>query len=193
MSKSVQSCLAITVHSSIAFTTSGVSEKPIVLFDYRASRSKENPQSFLMGYSGYLHVDGYAGYESLQHIELAGCWAHARRKFDEALKALKGAPPGATRSTIAKKGLNFCNQLFTIERKIKDKSATERLKIRFKDSQPVLDAFLAWLNEQKEVVAPKSATGSAITYTLNQWRKLTTFMKDGRVKGTCARSNYEYS
>ena len=164
------------------YRTSGVSEKPMVLFDYRANRSKQNPKDFLSDFSGYLHVDGYAGYEALANIELAGCWAHARRKFDEALKALKGAPTGAARSTIAKKGLNFCNQLFAIERKIKDKDPKERLLIRQKDSQPVLDAFLAWLHEQQEIVAPKSVTGSAISYTLNQWLKLTTFMKDGRIE-----------
>jgi len=164
------------------YRTSRGAEKPIVLFDYRTSRSKENPQDFLKDFSGYLHVDGYAGYESLENVELAGCMAHARRKFDEALKALKGASPDATRSTIAKKGLNFCNQLYAIERKIKDEDAKERLKVRQKDSQPVLDAFLVWLQEQKEIVAPKSATGLAISYSLNQWQKLTTFMKDGRIE-----------
>ena len=67
---------------------------------------------------------------------------------------------------IARKlGLNFCNQLFAIERKIKDKDATKRLKIRQKDSQPLLDAYLVWLTEQKEIVAPQSATGKAISYS----------------------------
>lgn len=114
--------------------------------------------------------------------ELSGCWAHARRKFDEALKATKGASSDSTRSTIAKKGLSFCNQLFAIERKIKDEKPEDRLKIRQQDSQPVLDAYLVWLTEQKEIIAPKSATGGAITYSLNQWQKLTTFMKDGRIE-----------
>ena len=164
------------------YRTSGESEKPIVLFDYSPNRSQKNPEDFLKDFSGYLHVDGYAGYHSLKNIELAGCWAHARRKFDEALKALKGAPPGSARSTIAKKGLNFCNQLFVIERKLKGKDPTERLETRQSDSQPVLDAYLAWLNEQKEIVAPQSATGKAISYSLNQWQKLTTFMKDGRIE-----------
>jgi transposase len=164
------------------YRTSGSSKKPMVLFDYRPNRAKENPQKFLNGFTGYLHVDGYAGYESLENVELSGCWAHARRKFDEALKATKGASSDSTRSTIAKKGLAFCNQLFAIERKIKDKNPEERLKIRQQDSQPVLDAYLVWLTEQKEIIAPKSATGGAITYSLNQWQKLTTFMKDGRIE-----------
>ncbi|ANU13946.1 IS66 family transposase [Planococcus halocryophilus] len=164
------------------YRTSSVTKKPMVLFDYRANRSSKNPKDFLKGYEGYLNVDGYAGYESLENVELAGCWAHARRKFDEALKALKSPSSSSTRSTIAKKGLNFCNQLFAIERKIKKLDAKERLKIRQKDSQPVLDAYLAWLHEQKEIIAPQSATGKAITYSLNQWHKLTTFMKDGRIE-----------
>lgn len=164
------------------YRTSGATEKPMVLFNYRASRSSENPKDFLKGFEGYLNVDGYAGYESIENVELAGCWAHARRKFYEALKALKSPSSGATRSTIAKKGLNFCNQLFTIERKIKKLNAKERLEIRQKDSQPVLDAYLAWLQEQKEIIAPQSATDKAITYSLNQWHKLTTFMKDGRIE-----------
>jgi transposase len=164
------------------YRTSGKTQRPIVLFDYRASRAKKNPQDFLNGFSGYLHVDGYAGYESIEGVELAGCWAHVRRKFDEALKALKGAPHGAGRSTTAKKGLDFCNRLFAIERKIKGLSAEDCLNTRLNDSQPVLDAFLAWLKEQQELVTPKSATGMAISYTLNQWPKLITFMKDGRVE-----------
>ncbi|WP_391203207.1 IS66 family transposase [Psychrobacillus sp. L4] len=107
---------------------------------------------------------------------------HVRRKFDESLKALKGAPPGVGRSTVAKKGLDFCNKLFAIERKNKGLSAEERLHIRQNDSQPVLDAYLVWLKEQQELVTPKSATGMAISYTLKQWPKLITFMKDGRIE-----------
>lgn len=82
-------------------------------------------------------MDGYAIYESIQNVKLAGYWAHARRKFDEALKALKGAPAGASRTTVAIKGLNFCNRMFAIERKMIDKTPEERLEIRKNDSQRV--------------------------------------------------------
>ncbi len=60
----------------------------IVLYDYRTTRASKHPCRFLSGFKGYLHVDGYAGYNGLPDITLVGCWAHARRKFDEALKAL---------------------------------------------------------------------------------------------------------
>ena len=46
----------------------------------------------------------------------------------------------------------------------------------------MLDAFLAWLEEKQEIVAPKTATSTVISYKLKQWSKLKTFMKDGRIE-----------
>lgn len=65
---------------------------PIVLYEYRASRGGEHPRNYLSGFSGY--VDDYPGYHKVKDVTLVGCWAHARRKFDEALKAL---PPSQER------------------------------------------------------------------------------------------------
>ncbi len=60
---------------------------PIVLYEYQPSRKAEHAEKFLEGFSGYLHADGYQGYHRLpEKIRVVGCWAHARRKFDEALK-----------------------------------------------------------------------------------------------------------
>lgn len=139
------------------------------------------PKSRCMhGYKGYLNVDGYAGYNAIENVTLVGCWAHARREFDEALKSL---PAGKRSSKVAaREGLDFCNQLFAIERDLLDKTREERYQARLECSQPVLDAFSAWLNEQRDKALPKSAFGKAITYCLNQWHKLTTFMQDGRLE-----------
>lgn len=153
---------------------------PIILYDYQRTRASKYPRRFLSGFKGYLHVDGYAGYNGLPDITLVGCWAHARRKFAEALKAL---PESASSATVtAKEGLDFCNQLFAIERKLKNAIPDERYKNRLVRSRPVLDAFLAWLNTQKSRVLPKSALGQAIKYCLNQWDKLEAFMKDSRLE-----------
>src|SRR5690606_7985201 len=62
---------------------SGRDGPPIVLFDYQTTRAAKHPQEFLTGFAGFLHVDGYAAYESLEGVTLVGCWAHARRGFDE--------------------------------------------------------------------------------------------------------------
>jgi len=153
---------------------------PIILYDYQTTRAGKHPCKFLLGFKGYLHIDGYAGYNGLIDVVLVGCWAHARRKFDEALKALPGSNSAA--SVVAKEGLDFCNQLFAIERDLRDLSYEERYKARMERSRPVLDACLVWLNVQSKRALPKSAFGQAITYCRNQWSKLEAFMKDGRLE-----------
>lgn len=84
--------------------------------------------------------------------------------------------------TVAHQGLKFCNQLFAIERELKDATPEERHHIREERSRPVLDAYLAWLREQRSRTLRKSLVGQAITYSINQWDKLTAFMKDGRLE-----------
>jgi hypothetical protein len=167
---------------------------PIVLFDYQPTRAAEHPKRFLQGFQGYLHVDGYAGYESLArktpqtdgtlappNVILVGCWSHARRGFAEPLAAL---PPELRNSgkTAAEQGLKFCNKLFAIERDLKDATPEDRLAGRIQHSQPVLDNFRIWLTLQAEAVLSKSATGDAVTYCLNQWPKLIAFLQDGRLE-----------
>ena len=159
----------------------GRENSAIVLYDYQTTRASKHPRRFLSGFKGYLHVDGYAGYNALQpDITLVGCWAHARRKFDEALKAL---PLDKRKSPVAaKEGLAFCNKLFTIERDLKSVTFEERYRLRQEHSLPVLEAFWSWLKYQAPRVLPKSAFGQAITYCLKQWDKLNAFLLDGRLK-----------
>lgn len=82
----------------------------------------------------------------------------------------------------AKEGLDFCNQLFAIEREYLNATPDERYKARLEHSRPVLEAFLAWLKYQGPRVLPKSAFGQAITYCRNQWEKLAAFLQDGRLE-----------
>ncbi|MFD2444114.1 IS66 family transposase [Bacillus sp. CGMCC 1.16607] len=152
----------------------------ITLYDYQETRAGENAKKFLKDFKGYLQVDGYPGYHKVPGATLIGCWAHARRKFDEALKAV----PASKRvgSLTAADGLYFCNQLYTIERELKDLTSEERYEKRLESSKPVLDAFLVWLKKQEQNVAQKSKLGEAIIYCLNQWEKLEAFLKDGRLE-----------
>ncbi|WP_382285144.1 IS66 family transposase [Heyndrickxia sporothermodurans] len=71
----------------------------IILYDYQETRSGKNAEKFLSGFKGYLQVDGYAGYHKVPNVKLVGCMAHARRKFDEALKVL----PSSKRLTSGSK------------------------------------------------------------------------------------------
>ena len=153
---------------------------PIILYEYQTTRAGKHAARFLKDFKGYLHVDGYSGYNGLPDITLVGCWAHARRKFSEALKALPADQRAAP--VAAKEGLDFCNQLFAIERELKDATPEERSAARMQRSRPVLDAFLAWLKYHTPRVLPKSAFGQAIHYCRNQWDKLEAFMLDGRLE-----------
>jgi len=156
-------------------------EKPaIVLYDYRTTRASKHPAHFLKGFRGYLHVDGYPGYNGLENVTLVGCLAHARRQFDEALKALPKEKQNA--DVAARHGINFCNRLFALERELKNVSAEDRYRERLKRGQPIIDEFKAWLDYQRPRVLPKSAFGQAVGYCLNQWDKLLAYLQDGRLE-----------
>lgn len=158
----------------------GRKEPAIVLYDYQTTRANKHPLRFLSGFKGYLHVDGYAGYNGLPDITLVGCWAHARRQFDEALKALPKDKQDA--DVAARHGLEFCNRLFALERELKRVSDEERYRERLKRGRPLIDEFKAWLDYQRPRVLPKSAFGQAIGYCLNQWSKLLAYLADGRLE-----------
>ena len=160
------------------YRTGGDTDKPIVLYEYQPGRGAKHPKEFLSGYMGYLHADGYQGYHSLpEDITVVGCWAHARRKFDEAVKSL---PKGKVKGSSASQGLTYCNLLFGIEQEIASMTAEERRKERLEQAKPVLDAMLAWANSR--TAAPKSALGKAFHYLKEQWPYLTNYLKDGRLE-----------
>lgn len=152
----------------------------IVLYEYRTTRASKHPERFLKGFKGYLQTDGYSGYGNLTGVVSVGCWAHARRKFTEALAALP--QDQKDKPVAAKTGLDYCNRLFTLERSFNDLTAEERYAKRLDKSRPLLDEFNTWLKKIRPQVLPKTAFGQAITYCLNQWEPLTAFLKDGRLE-----------
>mgnify|MGYP002300331867 FL=1 len=160
------------------YRTSGDTEKSIVLYEYQPGRGGKHPKEFLDGFRGYLHTDGYAGYHSLPGgITVAGCWTHARRKFDEAMKSL---PKGKAKGSSAAQGLAYCNLLFKLEDSWAELTPEERYNQRLEQAKPVLDAMFAWANTR--TAAPKSALGKAFTYLKEQWPYLTNYLKDGRLE-----------
>ena len=107
----------------------GPPDKPVILFDYDASRGQAVPLRLLEGFNGTIQTDGYAGYNavvtqnSLIHL---GCWAHVRRKFVEAVKA-----QGKNKKTgKAQRGLAFIQALYKIEKTLPGLSAEERFILR---------------------------------------------------------------
>ena len=160
------------------YRTSGDTDKPIVLYDYQPNRRASNPRNFLNGFHGYLHTDGYSGYHNLpENITIVGCWAHARRKFDEAVKSL---PQNKAKGSSAAQGLAYCTRLFEMEKDLADFSPDDRYVQRLEQEKPVLDAFLALAYVR--TAAPKSALRKALTYVKEQWPYLTNYLKDGRLE-----------
>jgi transposase len=151
----------------------------VVLFEYQTTRARKHPQKFLQGFKGYLCTDGYQSYEGLSEIINVACLAHARRKWDEALKSLPKEVKD--KPCAAKEGLDFCNRLYRVEHELKDVTPKERYEGRLEKSKPVLDEFYKWLKQQRPRITPKSTTGKAITYCLNQWDKLNNYLLDGRL------------
>jgi len=149
--------------------------KNIVLYDYQNSRAGSCAVNYLKGFKGYLQADGYSAYEQVD-ATLIGCMAHARRKFTEALTAEPKNKTGRAQLAI-----NKITKFYRIEKEIKNLSATEKYKIRQEKSLPLLSDFKTWLDKSIQQVLPKSAIGKAIQYSLNQWEKLSGYIKSGDI------------
>jgi len=134
----------------------GPPEQPVIRFSYSRSRSQEVADQLLLGFQGILQTDGYAGYltpcakNALRH---AGCWAHVRRKFDEALKAQD--PKAASKAGKAGEALATITELYRIEKHIKDKSPTEKAKVRQQQAIPILDNLKEWVDMSLTQVPPQ--------------------------------------
>jgi len=152
---------------------------PGVAFTYAPGRGGKYADNILQGFSGILQADGYAGYNRLlkrttQEVQLAYCWAHARRKLYDVAKA--------STAPIAQEGLKQIAALYRIEAEIKGQSAVERLAARRYRTKPKLDAFEKWLNFSRAQVSAKSPTGQALKYIAKYWQGLNLFLTDGRIE-----------
>lgn len=160
------------------YRTSGDTDNPVVMYEYQSGRGAVHPREFLEGFKGYLHADGYAGYHNLpEDITVVGCWAHLRRKFDEAMKSL---PKSKAKNSSAAQGLAYCSLLFGLEDDFAELTPDERYQQRLEQAKPVLDAMFTWANSR--TAAPKSALGKALNYLKEQWPYLTNYLKDGRLE-----------
>ncbi|MCA9172707.1 MAG: IS66 family transposase, partial [Planctomycetales bacterium] len=155
----------------------GDDEHPYQWFDYRLDRSRAGPEDALRGYSGGLLTDGHSAYASLvasSHGRLLdlGCWAHARRKFDESCLV--------TTHPLAHDALAWIWQLYDLEDQILEATPDERLAVRRRESAPILDRLYAQLREAQGTVRPSSKLSEAIGYCLNRWDAMARYATDDR-------------
>lgn len=161
---------------------------PIVLYDYEVGRSGEFAKKFLSGFSGYLHCDGWTGYDKVKNAKRCGCWAHLRRYF---LNALDVQEDKTDYSTIAGKGFLMIEKVFSLEKttqKNPDKKSEYTLdeiaEIRKEKSALAVQEFFEFCEKNQGRTLPKSMTGRAITYALNQRKTLETFLEDPKIELT---------
>ena len=169
---------------------SGEREDLMVLYDYAPSRAGTVPMALLGSFNGYLQTDGYAGYHAVvaaNGITPLYCWAHARRYFIEALKALGLKPnklplkaPDKARRPL--KALGLIRQLYAIEHRVREQTAAERLAVRQAESMPVLNDLHAWLVATLPKVLPGSPLGRALGYLERHWTGLVRYCDDGRLE-----------
>jgi hypothetical protein len=164
------------------YCSAAKANKPVVIFEYQATRSGSHPVKFLTGddndrFRGYLSTDGYSGYNNIAGVTRVGCMAHVRRKFDEAIKIL----PDGTENSYAHQAMKMIGKLYTIERKLSDHPPKHKYHVRQAESLPILSELKLWLDKLHLDVTPKSLLGKAIGYARSQWSYVSRYVDDGRL------------
>jgi len=151
----------------------------LVFFHYdHGSRAQKVALQLFKDFQGVIQTDGYAVYdiyENKKGVLPIGCWAHARRKFQEALAEDKA------RASYA---LEQIGLLYEVERQADQQqlSYEQRAELRSRLAYPIMVAFEKWLLSESLKVLPKGRIGKAIRYTYNIFHKLTRYHLDGRLK-----------
>jgi hypothetical protein len=152
-------------------------EQPYSVYDFTKSRSRDGPARFLPGFAGYLHADAFTGYDAIflgphTAVKEVACWAHARRKFFDAVKSYPRESHQA---------LEWIRQLYDIEDRSRTWLPEARRQLRVAESIPVLDKMETYLAQLARTVLPKSSLAKAVSYARNQWAALRRYTEDGRL------------
>ena len=157
-------------------------DKQIVLYDYHKTRNSSHPREFLRDYSGICVTDGYQVYHTIEKeredLQIAGCWVHARRKFDEALTVIPKAHQNKSNAFLVIKQIQA---IYREEGKLNKLSSEERLMQRQLVIKPLVDALFAYLKKMEPTVPTSGQLRKAYTYILNQEKYLRVFLEDGEV------------
>ncbi len=157
-------------------------DRQIVLYEYQKTRNASHPRGFLKDFNGVCVTDGYQVYHTVENeredLKIAGCWSHARRRFDEAVKALPKAKQKDSRAYLA---LSMIQAIYREEKLLKDLPAGERKIRRQLSVKPLVEAYFVWVRENLPKVPQKSKTWEGFSYSLNQEKYLKVFLDDGEV------------
>ena len=150
-----------------------------VVFDFQMGRGREGPKKLLKSFGGILQTDGYSVYDKVgaEGVVQAACWAHARRKFVEALKL-------NPRDVVAARLVEQINELFAVDAMAREggMAHAERHRLRRDKAAPLTEALREELRTVSKAVLPASALGKAVSYTLSLWGRLVKFLEYGELE-----------
>ncbi|MCC8125876.1 MAG: IS66 family transposase [Clostridiales bacterium] len=154
----------------------------IVLYDYQKTRKTDHPLEFLKDFQGVCVTDGYQVYHSIEEqkedLKIAGCWAHARRKFYDAEQTV---PKKIRNKCTAHLALRQIQAIYREEKHLKDLPAAERLELRKRCVKPLVDAYFAWVKQETAGVLEGGILWKALQYSRNQEKYLRVFLENGEV------------
>jgi len=163
----------------------GGAAAPAAFYRYSPDRRAEHAEALLGSCRGFLHADGYAGFNGLfaddprsgkPRLTEVACWAHARRAIYEVYQS--------NASPLAKGALERIAELFEIETRINGRAPHERLAVRQQEAVPLLHTLESYLNNALSQISGKSTLAKAIRYSLSRWTALTRYTTDGRLEMT---------
>lgn len=168
------------------YRTGRYTENAAVLYKYEVGRSGDFANKFLKGFKGYMHCDGWSGYDKVENAERCGCWVHLRRYF---MNALEIQEDKTDYSTLAGKAVLKIREIFAAEKLDPEKpgekneyNLDELAEIRKNKSTLLVRDFFEFCEKNQGVSLPKSLLGKAFAYALNQRNTFEAFLADPRIE-----------
>ena len=148
--------------------------RPAAWYQFSSDRKGVRPREHLADYEGFMHADGYSGFNDLYRtgdVTEVACMAHVRRKFVDIHKAQGSA--------IAEEAIKRIAQLYGVEKEVRGQPPDVRVKARQSRSKPIFDDLEIWLQAQLPKISGKSPLTKAIRYALTRMKKLRPWLDHG--------------
>jgi transposase len=152
-------------------------DPPAVRYEFTIDRKGQHPANHLAGYRGWVHADGYAGFNELYRSGISrevACLAHIRRKFVDIVQSQT--------SPIAEEAIKRIAGLYAVEKQARGQPPEKRVQLRQAHARPILDALEAWLEAQLPRISGKSELAKAIRYALARLKKLRPYLDHGHLE-----------
>lgn len=149
---------------------------PCAWYQFTIDRKGEHPVSHLSGYRGWVHADGYSGFNGLFGDDKANemaCMAHVRRKFVDIFTAQGSA--------IAEEAIRRIRELYIIEKDIRGKPPEVKAAVRQVEAKPIFDDLERWLHAQLPRLSGKTPLAQAIRYALGRMPKARPYLSNGHL------------